>query len=175
MKTTKSKNSKQKTTLIVVCSTIAALALAVGTYAVMYNSSLPTPQDSQTTGESDGASVDAPDPNDKQNFLDAESEPGNETPPSTTPTSISLEAKDNGQSVTVITNLGSLPEGECTLTISSGESSITKSAPVIYNPEYSTCAGFSIKKSELAAKNWTLKLDVIHADKSYSSTITYEL
>lgn len=65
---------------------------------------------------------------------------------------------------------------ECTLDAISNEKKITKTAEALYQPDFSTCLGFSIDRSELAAGDWNVTLSVTNSDgqiyKASSSTIS---
>lgn len=87
----------------------------------------------------------------------------------------SLSADQNGNSVVVIAKIQSAPGGTCTLTVTNGSSTISKTADIIYQPEFSSCAGFSVPVSEVGAGSWTVKLNVKTTDGSSSSKqITFE-
>lgn len=95
----------------------------------------------------------------KKEFIEQDeatsSEPG--APP--TSESINLSAQqDSTSTVTVLTKLQGFPDGECSLLIQNGSKSTTKTAPIIYQPEFSSCAGFSINKSELGSGIWNITL-----------------
>lgn len=55
----------------------------------------------------------------------------------------------------------------CEITFSKGSSRVIEKADVIYQPEFSTCAGFSIKTSRFpSAGEWSVVLKVIKDDGS---------
>jgi cytoskeletal protein RodZ len=92
------------------------------------------------------------------------------TPTQTTNTNVSSEIQlevrqEADKSVTIISKLSNIGSGTCTLSITNGQRSVTKSAEVIYQPEYSTCAGFSIPLSELGGGLWNMKLSVSYSGK----------
>lgn len=82
--------------------------------------------------------------------------------PETTPTSsIELSAKqESNGSVTVLTKLYGVSEGTCTLTASRAGVTHTQTAQVIYQPNFSSCAGFSVAKDKLGIGTWTIQLAV---------------
>ncbi|OYW44654.1 hypothetical protein B7Z28_00015, partial [Candidatus Saccharibacteria bacterium 32-45-3] len=117
--------------------------------------------------------------NDKQDFLDNQTNNNSDnTPPTntgaspTTPT-LDVSAKSTQDTVIITTNLSSTSSGTCKLTITGGPATVTKSAQIIYSPEYSSCAGFSIAKSEISASTWIIKLDVSSPAGIQTKTITY--
>lgn len=92
--------------------------------------------------------------------------------PANTPSSssIQLSAKQEANgSVTVLSKLFGVSDGTCTLFISNGSTSYTDSAELIYQPDFSSCAGFSVPKDKLGAGQWSIKLTVtgsLSLDKS---------
>ncbi len=66
---------------------------------------------------------------------------------------------ENGE-LTVTSKLYSITDGECTLEVKNGTKEITRTAQVIYQPSYSTCAGFSIKTSEFSMGSWDVTLTI---------------
>lgn len=72
---------------------------------------------------------------------------------------IELTAKQEANgSVTVTSKLPGVSSGTCTLTVTNGAKETVKTATIIYQPEFSTCAGFSVAQSELGTGVWTLSL-----------------
>lgn len=113
----------------------------------------------------------------KQEFIEQDevtsSEPG--APP--TSESINLSAQqDSANTVTVLTKLQGFPDGECSLLIQNGSKSTTKAAPIIYQPEFSSCAGFSINKSEIGSGLWNITLTAkTSSSDPVSKTINFEV
>ncbi len=98
--------------------------------------------------------------------------------PSTTPptTSIELTAKqESNNTVTVFTKLPGYSDGSCQLTTTNGASTNSQTANVIYQPEYSSCAGFSVPISALGKGTWTIKLSVTSNGTTESKTISFEV
>jgi TPP-dependent trihydroxycyclohexane-1,2-dione (THcHDO) dehydratase len=118
----------------------------------------------------------------KKEFIEGTNKDGSapkdnvETEPTKTDIIITANNEQNG-SITIISNLGSLPDGECNLTITHISESITKTAPVIYQPEYSSCAGFTIsatEKSQLTVGTWTIVLSAVSNSITYKSELSFE-
>lgn len=82
--------------------------------------------------------------------------------PQTAPTSsdsIAISAeKTNTDTVTVYTKLYGFPGGVCELSVANGTKQYSKTVDIIYQPEYSTCAGFSIPFSALGSGLWQITL-----------------
>lgn len=114
---------------------------------------------------------------DKQNFLDSESKSEDSTattpPPAPTNDSISLAARSESDTVIITTKLKSVSSGTCTITITGGAEPFSQTAEVIYTPEYSTCAGFSVKKSSVSAKIWNISLTVKSGSSTVQKTINF--
>lgn len=103
--------------------------------------------------------------------------PGAPVPPPTSPDSIELTAnKADPSTVTVFTKLKNYADGTCTLTATNGTKVYTAVAPIIYQPEYSMCAGFDIPHAELGPGNWTIKLEATPiGSNAVTKTITQEV
>lgn len=72
--------------------------------------------------------------------------------------SVALSASQDGDSVTILTKLRGFPSGVCDLAIANGNKTHSVSADVIYQPEFSSCAGFSIPVAKLGAGQWSITL-----------------
>ena len=87
--------------------------------------------------------------------------------PSTKPTdsvTIISAAQDNQSNVIVKTRLDGAGWKNCSLSLTSGSKTIVKSADAIFQPEFSSCAGFSIPTNELTAGQNTLLLSATKND-----------
>lgn len=188
MKITPSKKKQSKKWFAL--SLIGAVILVGGVAAALYitrpqqptpGSQMPTGKPQNNTPRTDTPGDNKSNTDDKQKFLDEQAEKeknnGGSTPPveqhPQIPPSITLSAKTDKDTVIITTNLSSTPSGSCKLTITGGTTPVTKTAQVIYNPEFSTCAGFSVAKHEVNAPQWTIKLDVSSPDGTQTKTITY--
>lgn len=86
---------------------------------------------------------------------------------------MTTEQNDNG-TLTVFTKLYGYSDGVCTLTIYNGHSS-SQTANVIFQPEYSTCAGFSVNIAEIGPGPWTMSLSVNSGGQSTTKQISVEI
>lgn len=109
------------------------------------------------------------------------SEKGNEshtTSPSNTlvgKIDISASQEDDG-SVIVSTKLYNISSGTCSLVVSNGTKSWSKIVSVIYQPEFSTCAGFIVPTSSgLGPGSWSIVLDVVENNIKSSKTTAIEV
>jgi hypothetical protein len=130
----------------------------------------PTPEQQEAA-----AKVDA---DNKKNLVETtKPDTTNQTPgtPSTT-TSIDLSARsESNGTVTVFTKLYNISTGNCSLTVTNGNNQKVQSASVVYQPEYSSCAGFSVKTSDLGTGNWSITLSLNSNSQVYNKTISYEV
>lgn len=110
----------------------------------------------------------------KQQFLDKTYQDKNNVAEPTTSSNptISITAKQEGESVTILTKIQSVSEGTCKLTATNGANTITQEAKVIYQPEFSSCAGFSLPISGLGSGNWSIALVVNPANDTAITKLT---
>lgn len=83
--------------------------------------------------------------------------------------SITSAEQQNGQ-LQIRTLIHSVQAGNCTLTLSSDARSITRSAETQSMASSSTCMGFDIPLSEIAAGEWTITIDYQGQDISGTAT-----
>lgn len=93
----------------------------------------------------------------KQDFIEKTPNPTPTIPPQNTD-AITLTAAQESSSVTVLTKLAGFSGGTCDLSITNGGKTFSSTADVIYQPEFSSCAGFSIPVAELGAGQWSITL-----------------
>lgn len=93
------------------------------------------------------------------------------------PSALELELtarQESDKSVTVLSKIRNAANGTCNLTITNGASSHTQSADIIYQPDFSSCAGFSIPQNKLGPGEWTIKLSVT-ATETLEKVITLKV
>lgn len=103
---------------------------------------------------------------------------GNSSTPSapTTTDSVTLSAqKESNGTVTIFTKIYGVGRGTCNLQVTNSSQQTSQTAEVIYQPEYSSCAGFSVPISELGSGNWTIKVTAVAPDKTVSNSISLEV
>lgn len=88
---------------------------------------------------------------------------------------IQLSAERAGASVTVYSRLYGYSDGTCSLKITNGTATETKTAAVLYRPQYAICEGFSIPVDGLGAGTWSLALTVSSDGVSLTKTISLEV
>ena len=76
--------------------------------------------------------------------------------------SIELSANKDGSNVTIIAKLKEqgYSQGKCLLIITLNGKKYSQEAEIIYQPEYSTCAGFSVPISSVGNGSWDISLSV---------------
>lgn len=157
--------------IIFIAALIALFALvgaivAYTTHSWPFISSTPTTQSNQTSPEQR-----ATDNSTKKDLIE-----NNNTYNGAAPAggdNIELTAtQGNKGSVTVLTKLHGYSDGSCTLKTTNGTASTTQIAPIIYQQEYSTCAGFSVNTTNLGSGTWTLLLTVTSKGESTTKQVS---
>lgn len=90
--------------------------------------------------------------------------PGTNPETPTSPDSISISTSINKGTVTVTVKLKGFSSGTCDLTLTRGSKVITKTADIIYQPDFSTCAGFTLLRDDLGAGDWSISLKATSAN-----------
>lgn len=110
-----------------------------------------------------------------ENSKTSETTGSSNSTPQTAPT-IELSAnKEADSTVTVFTKLYKIGSGTCALNVTNGSKQSSQTASVVYQPEYSTCAGFSVPIASLGVGNWSITLNVSASGQNYTKNITYEV
>jgi cytoskeletal protein RodZ len=100
---------------------------------------------------------------------------GTYTPP-TNSDNITLTAKQtDDQHVLVTTQLKGYSDGSCTLTLANGSQTSTQTAPVIYQSQFSTCAGFQVPVSSVGSGKWSITLSVVSGGITTTKSTTLEV
>lgn len=129
----------------------------------------PTPEQKQQEAEANAAAK-------KQHVENEASNPptGSPTTPSSGKVDMSTKQESNG-TVTVFTEITGYGDGTCNLTVTNGTRTTTQSANVVYQSEYSSCAGFSVPISSVGTGTWSLTLTVTSNGSSASKTISAQV
>ena len=94
--------------------------------------------------------------------------PGNDTP--STSSSLSTEitmAQQSNDQITIRAIVQGTTEGTCTLTLTRGSHTITRTAPVGVQASYALCQGFNIPVTQIPEKGqWKAKVTVTSGDKT---------
>lgn len=93
----------------------------------------------------------------KQDFIEQAAEPTPANPPQDSD-AITLTTKREGSSVTILTQLKGFSGGHCELSIINGAKTHTATAEIIYQPEFSSCAGFGVPVDRLGPGLWSITL-----------------
>lgn len=158
MKIKKNKNSRKKI-LYALLLIVPALSASIWAYFYFQPKESPIGVVEQSD---DGASIDqTPDRLSGEDLKNKEetinSDPSSETPDASSG-KVVITATQEGDSVTVISKLYAFSSGTCALQVSNGGKTYTDTATIIYQPSYSTCAGFSIPVAELGKGTWNIKI-----------------
>lgn len=114
----------------------------------------------------------------KKNFI--ESGEKNATSPQNSSSSSSQSEKsielttnrENNNTLTVFTKLYGFSGGTCKLTVLNGSQTYTQSVALVYQPEHSTCAGFSVPIDKVGKGDWSIELVAESNNISKSKKIT---
>lgn len=159
MKITTRDTSTKKILLIagvVALLSLVTLAVLEKTQVTDFIKSSPTTADSGPTKE-ERQTQDKTEQDQKQDFIESP----DPIPPQPSTPELELTARQEvDKSVTVLSKIRNAANGTCNLTITNDASSYTQSADIIYQPDFSSCAGFSIPQNKLGPGEWTIKLSV---------------
>ena len=160
------------------------VAASAGAYLLWPRSPQPTPtnQPPHAATPAQKASEQQHNATSKQQFNDsavqqAAGQPaGQQQPqPASTSQQIELRAETAGQAVTVYTKLAHASSGTCSLRIRNGEHEQQQTAAIIYQPEFSSCAGFSVPVAPLGQGQWQIELTVTTDGATLTKTITHKV
>jgi len=102
------------------------------------------------------------------------SSPDAYTPP-TTNSGIAITTDISNDKVIVHTSLSGYSDGTCTLKITNNGHTYTDTADVIYTPDSSLCAGFTVPISQLGNGSWQINLSVLPGGNTTSQQTTVEV
>jgi len=121
----------------------------------------------------------AADTKDKQEFINnSKNEPSTEGPLNTgnvDESKVVVTAAQSAEAIVVSTKLYDYSDGTCSLNVINGSKQNAQSAPIIFQPEYSTCAGFSVDRDELGAGTWTIELTATSKGQSVTKKISLDV
>lgn len=179
-------NTKNNTSKYILIATTVLLFLVLSSLAWWYFSD----KDDSVPVSSDSSTQDEPTPDvltdeaarSKKDFVENQQEQS-ATPSSNSgidavptgsepPSKLSLETKQNGSSVTVMTRITGIGDGTCKLEVSNGGQSFSEQAEVIYQPSYSSCAGFSVPVSSVGKGTWSITVSVTSASGEKAAAVT---
>ena len=169
------KKSNKK--LIVIIS-LAVLFIGGGivAYAFMSNNSSPdenaTDSAQQQRENEQKREIDAKEQSAEKN---RESDNDNQAPAPVDPNDISMSAAISGTNVIISTQLASIPDGECSLTITQSTNTHRETVQIMFQPEFSSCAGFSVPKNKLGTGTWKIDLNVTSPRGTFDKTMNFEV
>ena len=91
------------------------------------------------------------------------------------PANIQISARQENGSVTISSKLIGYSDGDCSLMVTNGPQSVTRSAAVLYASQFSTCAGFTIPVSDVGAGSWSIKLSVTSGGQTIDKLTSLEV
>ena len=159
---------------------LAAIALALGIGALYAYERIKT-DTSKSEIKPAPSVLSEEDASNKESFIDRNKEsikngdPISEREGVTSSSSIAASASQEGDQITVKTKLYNVSSGQCNLVAANGSESVTREAPIMYQPEYSTCAGFSIPRDELGPGTWTIEITASSESSTKSTSIKLEV
>lgn len=139
-------------------------------------SSQVTQLDNQSEKPSKGQTANQ-DAKDKQDFLDSQKDSSTPTTkPDLADDTVSLSVSSDAKSLVVKTQLKNFSgAGSCSLTLRKGPVEVSEKADIIYQPEFSICAGFSVDRSKLSNGVWSIQLTVESDGKTVQKSTEYNL
>ena len=157
-------------TLAITSAIIVSLLLGVGVF--WYNSDARWATGNPSVDMTNKNNADA-----KQTLIEEDERDNQPTPRDETSPSVDLWTKqESDNTVTVFTKLSGYDGGKCELTITNNSKNHAFNADIIYQEEYSSCAGFSIPTDTVGAGKWSLTLKTIDLQgNNYSKTITSDI
>jgi len=172
MKMTKTGSGKMKKKVLFVVIALLAITLALAVLEKLHVIDLIKPSDSVVgPSQEEQAKQKQFDNERKQDFVENDKL----GQPATEPAALELSAKQEADgTVTVFTKIRNIAEGTCDLAITNLSASYIASAPLIYQSEFSSCAGFSVPVSKLGPGTWSIKLSTKSAS-TVEKTINFEV
>lgn len=170
MKIVRQKNNNK--ILIVVVATIALIAISLlAIYFIRLNPS--------NTSNKDSTNLNTPTNNEikagqdiKKNAVDN----SNKSDSNKQTVLVSLNGIQNNEQVIFDTLLQTISnEGQCTLIVTSGGQTVTKTATIFANPSSSSCRGFAVPISELPKGTWTATLNAVIGSISGTDSINIDV
>lgn len=166
-------NSKNKKKLPILLIVVLAVVLVAGGVIAYYfvnaqeESSTILKQDSPDESEAKQQLED------KKNTIEHQDEQASGG--ATSNESITLNVQQQNDTVVISTKLNGVSSGKCTLSLKGNSKSFSSNADIIYQPEFSTCAGFLVQKSELGNGTWDIKLEIQTPNGTSSKSVSFEV
>ena len=174
----KIKKQSKKLPIIILAFLLLLVVGSVLLYRSLHDSRVQPGDSGPTTAEK--AQESAANADGKKQIIDSGSSKDQSVPQgasaSATSKSIELSAQQEANNtVTVFTKLVGYSSGSCVLTATNGTKSSTQQAELVYQREYSSCAGFSVPITPLGKGMWNLKLTVTSNGTAETKSISFEV
>lgn len=112
---------------------------------------------------------------DKKDAVINNTKPGQNTSDGESKT-VELSAKqETDNTVTIFTKLSGFSNGTCTLKINNGSLEKTLTADIIYQVQFSTCAGYSVPINDLNKGSWNMTLTAQSGNIVKSNRVVFEV
>lgn len=148
----------------IILITLLALLLAAGGYFIYAKNN----SDKISPTEAEVRQRQQTEAKDKKQFIEDDSV--DDAEPAPVPTSsdaITIRSERTAaDELTVFTQLKGYASGSCELTVTNSTKTHSQNVEIIYQPEYSVCAGFSVPVSKLGNGSWIISLAVTGPDGS---------
>ena len=166
------RNTRKKTRLLKFVIILASLLLLVGALVIVLEKTKVTNfiklsnSVTENTGptKEEAATQKKNEITDKEKFVnttDQNGQPmsGSNTTPSPT-SNLTITATQDASSVTILSKIYNVSSGTCKLVVNNSEKTTSQSAQVIYQPQFSSCAGFSVPVGSLGSGIWSISVTV---------------
>lgn len=185
------KSSKKR--LIIILSIVGVLLIGGGLYAYIAqpfssdktddtstknnDKRTDTDDDSDATANSKNSSDEAStsQPRETEKDIQPDYEGSNPNTSASLTGAINYKSVSGGNLVIRTTINQLLTSGTCTLTLTNGSKTVTRSANIAQNPSSSTCQGFDVPTSELGSGTWSISIAIASGDKTGTLTDSVSL
>lgn len=163
--------SRKRSSLLIIAITVVIPLITAAAYFMLANpSDTPLLQEDGGTPDTLTESQAEAKKNLQETLPTKTGESSSSTENTNSDSTVSLALKQQNENVIITTSLLRIGDGSCELTVTNGNTSKSYTAAVIYQRTESTCAGFSIPKSDFGAGGWTVNLAVADlAGNKYST------
>lgn len=170
------KNTNIRKRLLIVAAVMLGLILTFMILEVSGVTHFINPLTSKTTKQIKEAEINSKNKQDLIENKSNTSSTGDSTNHKNTPGDITISTRrETDGSVTILTSLNNYSDGTCDLTIKNGNNIYTKTAPVIYQSSFSTCAGFRVSTDAVGIGTWQISLAVTSKGEVITKSISMEI
>jgi len=114
--------------------------------------------------------------NSKQNLIENPDSQDAPSTPQADASSVTITSSQTSTDVTIFTKLSNIASGSCTIQITNGSKTYTNTVPIIYQSEFSSCAGFTVSKTSANGPGtWSVTLKITNDQINITKTTTVEV